>query len=128
MSRLRIVVGSVLIALATAVHAHDIDVGVTLPADALLPGWQAAAMEGKDALVPDRYWGPSLKALAPIRIYRHRVNVAVVLAETADEESGVYFVVAESSCLPVDSPGRSFHRRPGHDELGFTFSRQPAKR
>ncbi|HVH34260.1 MAG TPA: hypothetical protein VM847_09155 [Tahibacter sp.] len=126
MRRLRTAIGSLLILPAAAVHAQGADIGAALPPDALLPGWQSSAT--KDGLVPDRYWGASLKALHPIRIYRDRVNVAVVLAETANDESGVYFVVPESSYLPVDSPGRSFRRRPDRDELWFTFSRQPAER
>jgi hypothetical protein len=117
-----------LVLLAIAVHARDIGIGAALPADALLPGWRSAAMEDKDALVPDRYWGASLKVFNPLRIYRDRGNAAVVLSETADDESGLYFVVPESSWLPVDSPGRSFRRRPGQDEWRFTFSRHSGER
>jgi len=90
-----------------------------LPADALLPGCGLAG--GGD--IPEQCWGPAIRALAPLRVHRDMVNIAVVTAETSHHESGVYFVVPESSYLPVDARGRRFSWKSGEQRLEFTFAK-----
>ena len=90
-----------------------------LPKDALLPGCDVPGGEH----IPEQCWGPALRRLTPLRAHRDMVNVAVVTAETSSQETGVYFVVPESSYLPVDKPGRRFSWNAGKQQLEFTFAR-----
>ncbi|NOS71424.1 MAG: hypothetical protein HOP33_16000 [Verrucomicrobia bacterium] len=61
-----------------------------------------------DGSIPERYWGEPIRVLHPLRVYRDRVNIAVVTKLAVQEERGVYFYVPTSSYFPGDAPGRKF--------------------
>jgi hypothetical protein len=60
--------------------------------------------------VPPSCWAAEIKALHPLRVYLHRLNVVVVQAASADREEGKYISVLISSYAPHS----------GDD--GFTFT------
>jgi hypothetical protein len=91
-----------------------------LPQDAFAPGWEEAAFQADDS-IPERYWQEKILVLKPIRAYRDRANIAVVTAETADTETGVYFYVTESSYLPIKEPGRIFHWNASRQTLDYVW-------
>jgi len=59
------------------------------------------------------YWAGGIKALNPIKVYTHRVNIVVVQAISDGTEEGKYIVIPISSYLPMT----------GDD--GFVFSPEP---
>ena len=62
--------------------------------------------------VPRSCWAREIKALHPLRVYLHRVNVVVVQRESGGVEEGKYISIIISSYLPQS----------GDD--GFTFTNQ----
>ena len=93
---------------------------MVLPENALLAGWQAST----DRLVPEKYWGPIIRSHKPLRVFRDRVNIAVVTNEGLTQESGIYYVSLVSSYLPIDEPGRDFTWDERAGLLRFTFDRE----
>ena len=85
-------------------------------------GWQTysnydkAARAGREKKVgdgveiPARYWSDALKALHPVRVYVHRLNVVVVQQVENNTEQGKY----------ITNPISSYAPRTGAD--GFTFT------
>jgi hypothetical protein len=63
--------------------------------------------------IPPKYWTEPIKALNPIKVYTHRVNVVVVQRVHEGIEEGKYIVILISS----------YHPHPGDD--GFEFSPNP---
>jgi hypothetical protein len=61
--------------------------------------------------IPPVYWPDRIKALNPIKVYTHRVNIVVVQRANRGSEEGMYINIPVSSYLP----------RSGDD--GFTFTR-----
>jgi hypothetical protein len=59
------------------------------------------------------YWADGIKALNPIRVYKHRTNIVVVQRITDGTEQGKYI------CLPISS----YMPMTGDD--GFVFSPEP---
>ena len=72
-----------------------------------------AQKEQPSTEIPERYWADGIKALKPIRVYEHRVNVVVVQRESKNLEEGKYIYIPVSSYLPMS----------GDD--GFTFEPNP---
>ena len=64
--------------------------------------------------IPSKYWAASIKALHPIKVYMHIVNVVVVQRINNGIEEGKYIYIPISSYLP----------RSGDD--GFEFTPDPA--
>ena len=62
-----------------------------------------------DGAIPDQYWGASIRALKPVRVYLDRNNIAVVTKPDDKVECGIYFHDSISSYIPMDVPGRKFH-------------------
>lgn len=60
--------------------------------------------------IPHRYWANEIKALKPIRVYTHRVNLVAVQKVSDGVEQGKYINVIISSYVP----------QTGDD--GFTFT------
>ncbi len=60
--------------------------------------------------IPQKYWTDEIKKLKPIRVYKHRSNIAVVQKTSANLEEGLYIPLMISSYAP----------RSGDD--GFTFT------
>lgn len=60
-----------------------------------------------------KYWTDGIKALDPIKVYTHRVNIVVVQRISDGIEEGKYIVIPVSSYLPTT----------GDD--GFVFSPEP---
>jgi len=67
----------------------------------------------KEPTIPNKYWDKEMKALDPVRIYTHMVNVVVVQRESDTLEEGKYIYLPISSYLPQS----------GDD--GFTFTPNP---
>jgi hypothetical protein len=65
--------------------------------------------------IPPKYWTASIRALKPIRVYLHRINVVVVQRVVNGVEEGKYIYIPVSSYLPMS----------GDD--GFTFTPNPLK-
>jgi len=59
------------------------------------------------------YWADGIKALNPIKVYTHKVNIVVVQRISDGTEEGKYIVIPVSSYLPMT----------GDD--GFVFSPEP---
>jgi hypothetical protein len=59
------------------------------------------------------YWADGIKALNPIKVYKHRTNIVVVQRITDGTEEGKYICLPISSYLPMT----------GDD--GFVFSPEP---
>ncbi len=86
---------------------------------------EAALHEVKqaDGSIPERYWGAPIRSLRPLRVYVHRVNIAVVTEQRDHEERGVYFYVPISSYVPVDGPGRKFRWNTKAEHLEYVFTK-----
>ena len=70
-----------------------------------------AAQAGKsEDQIPSSYWSDQIKALSPINVYIHRVNIVVVQHIADRVETGKYIYIPVSSYLPAN----------GDD--GFTFT------
>lgn len=52
--------------------------------------------------IPQEYWADPIKALKPIRVYKHRVNIVVVQRVKDEVEEGKYIYIPISSYLPED--------------------------
>lgn len=63
--------------------------------------------------IPQTYWADGIKALNPVRVYKHRVNIVVVEREKDGIEEGKHI------SLPISS----YH--PANGEDGFTFTPNP---
>jgi len=50
--------------------------------------------------IPQDYWSEAIKALKPLRVYKHRVNIVVVQAVTGETETGKYIYIPVSSYWP----------------------------
>ena len=72
-----------------------------------------AGTEEPDADIPPVYWAERIKALQPLKVYTHRVNIVVVQRVTDGIEEGKYIYIPISSYLP----------EPGDD--GFEFTPNP---
>jgi len=59
------------------------------------------------------YWADGIKALNPVKVYTHRINIVVVQCISNETEEGKYIVIPISSYLPMT----------GDD--GFVFSPEP---
>lgn len=56
-------------------------------------GWVPSEMEE----IPSKFWTPSIKALKPIKVYAHRVNIVVVQRIHDGIEEGKYIILTISS-------------------------------
>jgi hypothetical protein len=65
--------------------------------------------------IPSKYWAEQIKALNPIKVCTHRVNIAIVLRVHDNVEEGKYVCILISSYLPQN----------GDD--GFEFTPNPQK-
>lgn len=63
--------------------------------------------------IPPLYWADRIRALEPLRIYTHRVNLVVVQEQSGQVEKGLYIHIPISSYLPES----------GDD--GFAFTTDP---
>ncbi len=50
--------------------------------------------------IPEQYWTDEIKALKPIKVYRHRVNIVVVQRVSGNTEEGKYIYIPVSSYWP----------------------------
>jgi hypothetical protein len=76
-----------------------------------------------DGSFPEQYWGPAIKALAPIRVLDHHNNIAVVTSEDSSTTAGVYFSGVYSSYRPTNSATETFSWDTEAKVLRFTFRR-----
>ena len=83
---------------------------------------------GGEADVPEAYWTEGIKALKPVRVYTHRVNVVVVQRVSDGVEHGKYIYVHTSSYIPISGDdGFTFGAKPNDDgTLDYTRTRAPA--
>ena len=73
----------------------------------------SAGTEEPGADIPPAYWAERIKALQPLKVYTHRVNIVIVQRVTDGIEEGKYIYIPISSYLP----------EPGDD--GFEFTPNP---
>ncbi len=78
---------------------------------------QAGRAEGNGADIPSRYWEEKIKALQPIKVYLHRMNLVVVQRVRDNIEEGKYIYLPISSYLPSS----------GDDGFEFTPNPLPGK-
>jgi hypothetical protein len=69
-----------------------------------------------DGTIPSEYWAEPIKALNPIKVYGHKVNIVVVLRMQDGIEEGKYICIPISSYLPTN----------GDD--GFEFVSKPNRK
>lgn len=60
--------------------------------------------------IPEELWGPAIRNLKPLRVMDDRVNIKIVLSETAEAETGLYINLPISSYFP--DPGKFAELRP----------------
>ena len=60
--------------------------------------------------ISSQFWTDPIRKLNPIRVYKHRANVVVVLKQSDELEEGLYIYIPVSSYLP----------RSGDDHFTFT--------
>src|SRR5512139_54400 len=63
---------------------------------------QAGRIEGRGADIPSKYWEEKIKALQPIKVYLHRMNLVVVQRVRDNIEEGKYIYLPISSYLPMN--------------------------
>ena len=61
--------------------------------------------------VPEEFWAKPIRALKPLRVYYHSVNLVVAQRLSGEIEEGLYIQV----------PGSSYIPGPGLETDGFTF-------
>ena len=59
-----------------------------------------AGTEKRDTDIPPAYWAERIKALHPLKVYTHRVNIVVVQKTSRNVEEGKYIHIGVSSYLP----------------------------
>lgn len=59
-----------------------------------------AATEEPGDSIPPAYWAERIKALHPLKVYTHRVNIVVVQRAESGMEEGKYIYIPVSSYLP----------------------------
>ena len=83
---------------------------------------------GDEANIPESYWTDGIKALKPVKVYTHRVNVVVVQRVSDGVEHGKYIYVPVSSYIPISGDdGFTFGAKPNGDgSLDFTRTQGPS--
>lgn len=78
---------------------------------------------GQDALIeiPSKYWAESIVKLKPVKVYTHKVNVAVVFRIHDNMEEGKYILIPISSYLPQNGVD-GFEFTPNPQKGGLFFS------
>lgn len=79
-------------------------------------GYQFSPGQAPCVDIPSKYWAEQIKALNPIKICTHRVNIAIVLRVHDQVEEGKYVYIPISSYWPPEN---------GVD--GFEFIPDPRK-
>jgi hypothetical protein len=76
--------------------------------------------EGERHEIPSKYWAEPIKALNPLRVYLHRVNVVVAQRISDGVEEGKYIVIVISSYLPQNKVDRfEYTPNPQRDNLFY---------
>lgn len=71
--------------------------------------------------IPPQCWAASIKALQPIKVYTHRVNVVVVQRAHDGVEEGKYIYIPISSYLPQNGvDGFEFTPNPQQGNMYYT--------
>jgi hypothetical protein len=83
-----------------------------------------AAQPGPD--IPCPYWTDRIKALHPLKVYTHRVNIVVVQKVVGDIEQGKYIYIPVSSYIPMTGDD-GFTFTPTKDDGVLDFKRSTAK-
>ena len=79
--------------------------------------WPPAGYETGEYEIPPICWTDPIKELKPVKVYDHRLNVAIVLSLRAGAEEGMYIFNMLSSWGPI-----------GENTDGFQFIRKPEER
>lgn len=83
-----------------------------------------AELTGPD--IPPTYWTDRIKALHPLKVYTHRVNIVVVQKVVGDVEQGKYINIPVSSYFPMTGTD-GFTFTPTKDTGVFDFKRSTEK-
>ncbi len=81
---------------------------------ALGKGWPPVGFESGEYEIPPICWTEPIKELKPVKVYDHRLNVAIVLSIRDGVEEGIYICNVVSSYQPLT-----------RFQDGFDFIRQP---
>ena len=73
--------------------------------------------------IPERYWSDGIKALRPVKVYTHRVNIVVVQRVTKELEEGKYIYIPISSYIPHSGDDRFTFTACGGDVYDFKRTR-----
>lgn len=76
---------------------------ITGDAQATYAAYVQAINAGTETLtseIPSTYWADRIKALNPIKVYTHRINIVVVQGISNGTEEGKYIYIPISSYLP----------------------------
>jgi hypothetical protein len=76
---------------------------------------------GGGVRIPRSAWQGSILRLDPVRVYIHRANLAVVLAESEHAEEGIYLAGWAPSSFAIVYPPESNTSRP--TKGGYVFTR-----
>jgi hypothetical protein len=99
--------------IAQAALQSDKDYQTAFAAEGKKPvGWEHGEYE-----IPPKYWTEALKELRPVKVYDHKLNVAIVLSIREGVEEGIFVFNVVSSWGPI-----------GEDTDGFQFIRKPEER
>jgi hypothetical protein len=80
----------------------------------------SAGTEQPGSDIPPAYWAEGIKALQPLRVYTHRINIVVVQHVADGTEEGKYIYIPVSSYLPQSGDdGFEFTPNP---RVGNTYS------
>jgi hypothetical protein len=71
--------------------------------------------------IPSKYWDDPIKALKPLRVYIHRINIVVVQRIQNGIEEGKYILIPVSSYLPHNGvDGFDFTPNPQRGNLYYS--------
>jgi hypothetical protein len=79
--------------------------------------WPPVGYERGEYEIPPQYWTDVIKGLKPVKLYDHKLNVAIVLSIRESVEEGIYVFNVISSWGPI-----------GENTDGFQFIRKPEER
>ncbi len=85
----------------------------------LKEGWQSA--RDQNDCIGREFWTPRLRALEPLKVCSHRLNLAVTTNQLERCESGRYLINPASSWLPVDSSTETFLLEAESGNVRFEF-------
>ncbi len=82
-----------------------------------------AGTEKRGEEIPAGYWAEGIKALHPVKVYTHRVNIVVVQRVSGQTEEGKYIYIPISSYLPQSGDDGFVFTPDSRSSVVFDFKR-----